>query len=90
MQHRDARRGRGVALGGRLTTQRCSSATLGGVPNLGGGRHRSAWQERVSLTPQGHPPAPPSIATRPPSTSRHYSPSVAFAMMLRWISLEPA
>ena len=40
----------------------------------------------VSLTPQGHPPAPPGIATRAP----HYNPSVAFAMMFRWISLEPA
>ncbi len=58
----DVRRDRGVALGGRLTTQRVSSATLGGVPNLGGGRHRAGWQERVSLTPQGHPPAPPDVA----------------------------
>jgi hypothetical protein len=34
--------------------------------------------------PTAHPSAPPDIA------ARHYSPSVALAMMLRWISFEPA
>jgi len=58
----DVRRGRGVALGGPLTTQRYSPATRRGVPNLGGWSHRFAWQERVTRTPQGHPPAPPDVA----------------------------
>jgi len=35
---------------------------------------------------RGHPAPPPDIATR----ARRYNPSVAFAMMLRWISFDPA
>ncbi len=34
---------------------------------------------------RGYPPAPPDIAT-----GARYNPSVAFAMMFRWISLDPA
>jgi hypothetical protein len=90
MRHRDVRRGRGVALGGQadpfLPTRTMPPTSQ--VGNSSQGRRRSAL--RGQTTPQGHPPAPPDITGRLSSTRRHYSPSVAFAMMFRWISLDPA
>ena len=89
MQHRDVRRRRGVALGGQadpFLPSRTMPPTAQ-VGNSSQGRRRTAL--RGQTPPQGHPPAPPNIAARAVSAS-HYSPSVAFAMMLRWISLEPA
>ena len=91
MQHGDVRRDRGVALGGQADPFLPSRTmpTTAQVGNSSQGRRRKAL--RGHTTPQGHPPAPPNItaAARPLSTT-HYSPSVAFAMMLRWISLDPA
>jgi hypothetical protein len=85
-QHRDVRRGRGVALGGQadpfLPSETMPTTTP--VGNSCPGRRRKAL--RGQTTPQGHPPAPPDIA----APARHYNPRVAFAMMLRWISLDPA
>jgi hypothetical protein len=52
------------------------------VGNSSQGRRRKAL--RGQTTPPDHPPAPPDIA------APAYNPSVAFAMMFRWISLEPA
>jgi hypothetical protein len=89
MQHRDVRRGRGVALGGQadpFLPSRTMPPTAQ-VGNSSQGRRRAAL--RGQTTPQGHPAAPPNIAARARSAS-HYSPRVAFAMILRWISLEPA
>ena len=83
MRHRDVRRDREVALGGQADPF-LPSGTIPPTAQVGNssqGRRRNAL--RGQTTPQGHPPAPPTIATRAPSTSRHYSPSVAFAMMLR-------
>jgi hypothetical protein len=90
MRHRDVRRGRGVALGGQADPFLPSRTmpTTAQVGNSSLGRRRTAL--RGQTTPQGHPPAPPTIATRAPSTTHHYSPSVAFAMMFRWISFDPA
>ena len=90
MQHGDVRRDRGVALGGQADPFLPSRTmpTTAQVGNSSQGRRRKAL--RGQTTPQGHPPAPPNIAARARSTSRHYNPSVAFAMMFRWISLDPA
>ncbi len=89
MRHRDVRRGRGVALGGQadpfLPTRTMPPTAQ--VGNSSQGRRRTAL--RGQTTPQGHPPAPPNITARALSAI-HYSPSVAFAMMFRWISLDPA
>jgi hypothetical protein len=89
MRHRDVRRGRGVALGGQADPF-LPSRTIPPTAQVGNssqGRRRTAL--RGQTTPQGHPPAPPNIATRAISGS-HYNPSVAFAMMFRWISFDPA
>ena len=82
MQHRDVRRDRGVALGGQadpfLPTRTMPPTAQ--VGNSSQAFRRTAL--RGQTTPQGHPPAPPDIATRSLSAI-HYSPSVAFAMMFR-------
>ena len=87
MQHRDVRRGRGVALGGQADPFLPSRTmpTTAQVGNSSQGRRRKAL--RGQTTPQGHPPVPPDIATRAHAS---YNPSVALAMMFRWISLDPA
>jgi len=89
MQHRDVRRGRGVALGGQadpFLPSRTMPPTAQ-VGNSSQGFRRTAL--RGQTTPQSHPPTPPDIAARALSAI-HYSPSVAFAMMFRWISFDPA
>jgi hypothetical protein len=87
LQDRDVRRGRGVALGGQadpfLPSETITPTAQ--VGNSSQGRRRTAL--RGQTTPQGHPPVPPDIATRAHTS---YNPSVALAMMLRWISFDPA
>jgi hypothetical protein len=51
-----------------------------GTPNQVAGEQRTVFRG----PPGTHSPAPLDAA------ARHYNPSVAFAMMLRWISLDPA